>query len=63
MPQLQFGKVPDLSLDPPLVYRYMNGDAARFVGYDLKTESPVATHVDLRAGWTYTFYLGAEHGF
>ncbi len=37
------------------VYRYINGDAARFTGYDLKAESALGPHVDIRGGWTYTW--------
>lgn len=44
-----------LPLSPPLVYRFINGDAARFTGYDFKTESPVGVYADLRAGWSYTW--------
>jgi iron complex outermembrane receptor protein len=49
-----------LPLSPLPVYRYINGDAARFTGYDVKAESPVGVYADLRAGWTYTW---AEDSF
>jgi iron complex outermembrane receptor protein len=39
----------ELPLDPPLVFRYINGTTARFVGGELSAQRPLAAFVDLRA--------------
>lgn len=44
-----------LPLSPPVVYRYINGDQARFSGYDLKAQSPIGLYVDVRGGWTFVW--------
>lgn len=44
-----------LPLSPPVVYRYINGDQARFTGFDVKAQSPVGPLVDVRGGWTYVW--------
>ncbi len=49
-----------LPLSPPVVYRYINGEAARFTGFDLKAQTGVAPLVDVRGAWTY---LWAEDTF
>lgn len=44
-----------LPLSPSVVYRHINGEQARFTGYDLKAESALGIHVGIRGGWTYVW--------
>jgi iron complex outermembrane recepter protein len=42
-----------LPLDPPLVYRYINGTQARFRGYEASATTAAGSYVGLRADWSY----------
>ena len=42
-----------LPLSPETVFRYVQTDAARFVGFDATAESPAGPWLDLRASWSY----------
>ena len=42
-----------LPLSPDQLFRYVQADAARFVGFDLTAASAVGPWVDVRGGWSY----------
>ena len=42
-----------LPLSPDTLYRYVQADAARFVGFDLTASSAAGPWIDLRGGWSY----------
>lgn len=44
-----------LPLSPPVVYRYIQGDEARFTGYDLRAASPIGSFVDVSGSWSYVW--------
>lgn len=42
-----------LPLSPPMVFRYVQSDEARFHGLDLRAQSPVTDWVEVFSGWSY----------
>ncbi len=42
-----------LPLDPPLVYRYINGTGASFEGFEASANAVAQTYVSLRGSWAY----------
>ncbi len=42
-----------LPLSPPVVYRYINGDQAKFTGFEASTTSAAGTYASVRANWSY----------
>ncbi len=42
-----------LPLSPAQVYRYVQADAARFAGFDLRAESAAGPWLSLRGGWSF----------